>query len=116
MDNKTFKPKFEEIQFINRTLTDHDKLNGRDKVNQHPINAITGLAEFLQTIQQDSHFIFLQKTASAEWLIVHDLDKYPSVTVVDSAGSVVVGDIEYISKNTIKVTFGAPFSGKAYLN
>lgn len=57
-----------------------------------------------------------QTSASAQWTITHSLNCFPSVTVVDSAGSVVVGDVEYISATTVRVTFVAAFAGKAYLN
>lgn len=57
-----------------------------------------------------------QASASATWTITHNLNCFPSVTVVDSAGSVVVGDIVYISANVVSITFVAAFGGKAYLN
>lgn len=57
-----------------------------------------------------------QASASATWTITHNLNCFPSVTVVDSAGSVVVGDVVYISANVVSITFVASFGGKAYLN
>jgi hypothetical protein len=62
-----------------------------------------------------SNFEFTQGVASAVWNINHNLDKYPSIMVVDSGGTVVVGQEQYIDKNNIVITFAAPFSGKAYL-
>jgi hypothetical protein len=44
------------------------------------------------------------------------MNKYPSVSVVDSAGSTVVGDVLYDSLNQVTITFSAPFSGKAFFN
>ena len=64
----------------------------------------------------DKAFVFTQNTPSAVWEITHTLNKYPSVTVVDSAGSVVIGEVLYLSKSTIRLSFEAPFSGKAFLN
>ena len=64
----------------------------------------------------DKSYIHIQSTASQEWNISHNLDKYPAVTVVDSAGTTVMGECEYIDKNTVKLSFSAAFSGKAYLN
>ena len=61
-------------------------------------------------------YIHNQPTASAEWTINHHLGRYPSVTVIDSGGSVVVGDVQYVDKCTIIVRFQSAFSGKAYLN
>ena len=57
-----------------------------------------------------------QASASSTWTITHNLNCFPSVTVVDSAGSVVIGDVVYISANVVSVTFIAAFAGKAYLN
>jgi hypothetical protein len=57
-----------------------------------------------------------QASASSAWVITHSLNCFPSVTVVDSAGSVVFGEVEYITANQVRVTFAAAFGGKAYLN
>jgi hypothetical protein len=57
-----------------------------------------------------------QASASSAWVITHNLNCFPSVTVVDSAGSVVFGEVEYITANQVRVTFAAAFGGKAYLN
>ena len=65
---------------------------------------------------EDAHFTYTQTQLSDTWLIVHNLNKYPSVSVVDTANTQVVGDVEYIDTNTVRVTFGAAFAGSAYLN
>lgn len=57
-----------------------------------------------------------QAVASDQWVIDHNLNRYPSVTVVDSSGDEVEGDIRYVSSNQIIVSFCAPFGGDAYLN
>lgn len=67
-------------------------------------------------IVYDKTFVYNQAISSDVWDIEHNLDKYPSVTVVDSGGSVVVGEIVYINKNNVRITFTSAFSGKAYLN
>lgn len=64
----------------------------------------------------DLTYTHTQNVASAEWIIRHDLHKYPSVTVVDSAGTVVIGEVQYLSADEIKIIFTGAFSGKAYLN
>ena len=61
-------------------------------------------------------YIHRQYEAASVWRIQHDLRCYPSVTVVDSADSKVIGDVDYIDENTLTVSFVAPFSGSAYLN
>ena len=61
-------------------------------------------------------YIFKQNQASDRWEIKHNLNRYPSVTVVDTAGTVVIGGVQYIDANNILCTFSSPFSGTAYLN
>lgn len=61
-------------------------------------------------------YVHTQGSASSAWTINHPLNKFPSVDIVDSANSVVIGQIEYISASQIIVYFNNPFSGKAYLN
>ena len=64
----------------------------------------------------DKTYIHRQVIASNTWEITHNLYKYPSVSVVDTGGNVVIGDVEYTSLNTLVIKFTAPFSGTAYLN
>lgn len=64
----------------------------------------------------DKHYVHKQNEASATWVIKHDLNKFPSVTIVDTSETIVYGDVTYESTSEIKVTFTAAFGGKAYLN
>ena len=64
----------------------------------------------------DKSLIYVQAVASDTWSITHNMDKYPSVTVVDSGNTVVIGDIHYIDRNSLVLTFVGAFVGKAYLN
>lgn len=57
-----------------------------------------------------------QSSASSTWTINHNLGYYPSVSVVDSGDNLVVGDVNYLSVNTVSVSFSASFGGKAYLS
>lgn len=56
-----------------------------------------------------------QSTPSMTWVIDHGLDYAPNVTVVDSSGRQVEGDVAY-SLGQVIVTFSAAFSGRAYLS
>lgn len=64
----------------------------------------------------DKSYIHTQSVASDMWTFTHNLEKHPSVTVIDSAGSMVVGDINYNDINSITITFSAAFTGTVYLN
>lgn len=63
-----------------------------------------------------SSYTHSQNTPSASWTITHDLNKNPSITVVDSAGNQVEGAVTINSLNQITINFCGAFSGKAYLN
>lgn len=64
----------------------------------------------------DKSYIHNQPVPAATWNINHGLNKRASVTVVDSAGTVVYGDVNYVDDNNITITLTGSFSGKAYLN
>ena len=64
----------------------------------------------------DKHYTHRQDVASDEWDITHNLDKYPSVSIVDSSGNNIYGNINYINVNRIKIYFQSAFTGKAYMN
>lgn len=72
--------------------------------------------EYIDLKGEDANYIHDQMLSSNVWTINHDLDKYPSVSIVDTGGNLVVGDVEYISKSQLKIYFNYEFSGKAYLN
>lgn len=56
-----------------------------------------------------------QASPQTTWTINHTLGGKPSVTVVDSADTVVIGEVTYISNTQVQVSFTAAFSGYAYL-
>lgn len=59
--------------------------------------------------------IHAQSTPSSTWVISHSLGGKPSVTVVDSADTYVIGEVTYNSTSQVTVSFTTPFSGYAYL-
>jgi len=67
-------------------------------------------------INGDKHFSYEQNVPASNWLVTHNLDKHPSVTITDSAGTSVDGCVVYVDKNTVSLTFSAAFSGLAYFN
>lgn len=64
----------------------------------------------------DASYIHEQNTPSDEWTIDHNLAKYPSVTIVDSANDEVGGEVRYIDANRVVVSFSAAFVGRAFIN
>ncbi len=69
----------------------------------------------IQETYKFSH-IHTQTVSSSTWTITHNLNKYPSVSVVDSSNEEVIGEVQHINSNSLTVKFSAPFSGKAFLN
>jgi hypothetical protein len=61
-------------------------------------------------------FTYEQLVAAYMWDIVHNLNRYPSVTVIDSGGSEIIPEVQYTNENEIKLYFANRTSGKAYLN
>lgn len=57
-----------------------------------------------------------QSAPSSTWAVVHNLGYFPSVSVVDSGGTVVIGDVIYVSENEVSIEFSSAFGGKAYLS
>ena len=72
--------------------------------------------ELDQIQNADKTFVFEQALPSTTWVVNHNLNKFPAVSVVDSANTTVEGGIQYNNQNTLTLTFSASFSGKAYLN
>lgn len=60
-------------------------------------------------------YVHVQSVPSALWIINHGLTYTPNVTVVDSAGDQVEGDVTIIG-GTISVGFSGAFAGTAYLS
>lgn len=57
-----------------------------------------------------------QNTPSNTWVINHNLNFFPNVTVADSAGSLCEGEITYTDNDSLTIHFSSSFSGNAYLS
>ena len=117
----------------------HNQLAERDAEDCHPINAITGLREELDEIEHNQKpiigdglvevtesdedikittktFVHEQGVASAVWTVQHNLNKRPSVNVVDSAGNEIVTEVIYDTNNSLTIRMKGASKGFAYLN
>lgn len=86
------------------------------KIHNADQNPSFHMSSTIRPVIQANTYIHNQNQASDTWVITHTLHKFPSVTIVDSAGTVVVGDVQYIDEDNIICTFKHEFSGMAYLN
>lgn len=82
------------------------EFNPMDYISSSQINGLEELRNYVHS----------QNLSSSEWIIDHPLNKYASISIIDSGNNIVYGDVEYINLGRIKVNFSASFSGKAYLN
>jgi hypothetical protein len=64
----------------------------------------------------DLTYRHVQSVPASTWTVTHALTKRVAVTVVDSAGDMVLGDVHYDSDNQVTLTFSAAFAGEAYCN
>ena len=61
-----------------------------------------------QPIIGDITYTHNQSSTSDTWIVNHNLHRFPSVTVVDSAETIVQGTVVYNSNKQLTITF---FSG-----
>lgn len=97
-----------ETDFYDLDLT-YKNGNGAMVVNQF-------YSIILYSGAQDKSFKHNQVSASNTWVINHNLNKFPNVVVIDSAGSQAIGAVTHNSKNQLTLSFSASFSGVAHLN
>lgn len=89
---------------------------------ENKIDIINGIGNiFVSKIKNEvtistQTYIFEQGASSDKWHINHKLNKFPSVTVVDSAGNEIICEVQYTDLNNCILIMKAPFKGKAYLN
>ena len=80
-----------------------------------------GVSGFVPVFKGNAEtFVFDQVPALTTWNIVHNLAKFPSITLVDTTGfripDALVTSIEYLDENEISVNFPISRSGKAFIN
>lgn len=97
--------------------TDADIVRGQENSveRDHPVNTTWSHAPTKRDFESQS-FLYIQSTPSDTWVIPHFLGFQPNVSVTDSSGGSVIGDVHYDSTTTLTITFGAAFSGQAYLS
>lgn len=86
------------------------ELYTRNEIIFHFTEPFTGYVFF------DYHKTFDYPDVATEWIVDHDLDKYPSVIVFDTLGSIVTGYTKnYNTRNQVTLTFTGPQSGQVLI-
>ena len=78
-------------------------------------------ASSLELVTTGTTYTYTQSSSSNTWTITHNLGRYPSVTVVDTGGTILTAAVTYNSVNQLTITFFSGGSalattGKAHLN
>ena len=98
------------------SLEDRDLLLISDLSSKKKLTKRVELGELTAYINSANTFTFTQGAPATVWYVQHDLEKFPSVSVINNNNIIVIGQVEYINKNNLTITFSAAFTGKAYLN
>ena len=91
-------------------------ISGSGKITKNQDYFISLLSYDIEANSPDKNFVFTQSASSSVWVVPHNLKKFCAVSVVDTAGTTVYGDVQYDSLNQVTITFSAPFSGQAFCN
>ena len=102
------------VQIIGSGPKGDTPIKGVDYFTPEDVEEI--VQDVVAIVVEDKNYVHDQIASSKTWTINHNLNKYPSVMVVNSAGTVALGEITYTSLNQVVITFSAQFSGKAFLN
>jgi hypothetical protein len=79
-------------------------------------DALTGTGSNTKLkVDASPQVIFLKESASNTWTIDHHLNRFPQVTVVDTTGAQMVGDVNWTSTNQVVITFSSAVAGRAIL-
>lgn len=89
---------------IESTLEDHE-------------DRIAAIEAIIATFPGDKNYVHPQVSPAAIWTINHGLNKKPSITIIDSAGSQILAKITYVDLNNVEIDFdGSDTSGEAIFN
>lgn len=63
----------------------------------------------------NTSYLYIQETISNKWVITHNMNKFPSVTIIDENNSLIFTDVCYDNENQITINFSKEIKGKVYL-
>ena len=111
-------PSYIEVQQIEGEdillLTDASNLNATKTTNVDDLAAYIGDSDALAGLI--TTYVHEQSVPSATWEIEHNLEKFPSVSIVDNYNRRFEGEVTYTDENNIVVVLTAAITGNAYLN
>jgi len=98
------------------SLEDHPPVPEENRNKLVATNAETGAIELIAKGSLDKTFRFSQSMPDSTWQVNHNLEKYPAVSITDTSGNEVEGEVRHIDQNNLVLNFSAAFAGYADLN
>lgn len=78
---------------------------------------ITPVAPSKYAKAEQVSFYHVQSDLATVWDLTHNMGYHPSAQITDSTGdTIVLVEIEYVSANQLRLKFGKPTNGSAYLS
>jgi hypothetical protein len=103
------------VEYVNDVLDDVGSAFATSFVPTSEIFS-TNVQDAIEELRTKSRFEHNQPSASNTWDITHNMNFFPNVSIVDTALTKVIGEVEYLSENSLRVTFSQSFAGRAYLS
>lgn len=63
-----------------------------------------------------SDYVYTQIDASASWMVAHNQNRYPQVTVLNHLNVRIEPDVSYVDENIVLIEHATPTVGKAILS
>jgi len=102
----------QDTDFYNVSLTFIDGIGSIENDEEY----LVYLLQYDVAASNDKFYSESINNAINPWSINHNLNKFPSVTVVLSTGQKGYGDVTYVDNNNLTITFAGDESGKVYIN
>lgn len=107
--------------FVKKYQSGDEYINVVESTNRYTLtlnvdNIVADVVEIVESTLGDKHYEHDQSQSSSVWTILHNLNKKPSVSVLDTAGTEVEGRVTINDGQQVVIEFNFPFSGKAILN
>jgi hypothetical protein len=70
----------------------------------------------VDAIEEDKNYVHTQSTPSTQWVINHNMNKFPNVAIIDENNNTIWTEVVYNDLNTITINFNSAMSGTVTLN
>ena len=103
--------KFVIEQYISINLTDSDFINDANWQNVNIVDLSTSVKEIINLDRFEQQF-----NNTNNIVVNHNLNRYPSILALDSAGNSFIAQVNYPNKNTVIVSWNNTTTGKIVCN